>query len=106
MKTLRPKGTPAIGGGLCSRWNTWDETLVIMPSIRGDMFRYAQLQTEANALRRKLDQRSIGGLVLDLQELDYLGAEVIGAVVALRAKWRTSAGGPSFAAPLRNSPKR
>ena len=82
------------------------ETLVVMPNIRGNMFRYAQLQTEANALRQKLAQRSIGGLVLDLQELDYLGAEVIGAVVALRAKWRTAAGGPSFAAPLRNWPKR
>ena len=64
------------------------QTLVIMPTIRGNMFRYAQLQTEANALRRKLvqKQKSIGGLVLDLQGLDYLGAEVIGAVVALARK--------------------
>lgn len=64
------------------------QTLVIMPTIRGNMFRYSQLQTEANALRRKLTQKheSIGGLVLDLHGLDYLGAEVIGAVVALARK--------------------
>jgi anti-anti-sigma factor len=64
------------------------QTLIIMPTIRGNMFRYAQLQTEANALRRKLTQKreSIGGLVLDLHGLDYLGAEVIGAVVALARK--------------------
>jgi anti-anti-sigma factor len=62
------------------------QTLIIMPTIRGGMFRYAQLQTEANALRRKLDQTSIGGLILDLHGLDYLGSEVIGAVVALARK--------------------
>jgi anti-anti-sigma factor len=62
------------------------ETLIVVPTIRGNMFRYAQLQTEANALRRKLDQTSIGGLILDLHALDYLGAEVIGAVVALARK--------------------
>ena len=62
------------------------ETLIVVPTIRGNMFRYAQLQTEANALRRKLDQTSVGGLILDLHALDYLGAEVIGAVVALARK--------------------
>ncbi len=62
------------------------QTLIIMPTIRGGMFRYAQLQTEANALRRKLGQTSIGGLILDLHALDYLGSEVIGAVVALARK--------------------
>jgi anti-anti-sigma factor len=62
------------------------ETLVVMPTIRGNMFRYAQLQTEANALRRQMSQQSFGRLVLDLQALDYLGAEVIGAVVALARK--------------------
>ena len=72
------------------------ETLVVMPNIRGNMFRYAQLQTEANALRQKLAQRSMGGLVLDLQELDYLGAEVIGAVVALARKMEDGGGRAVF----------
>jgi anti-anti-sigma factor len=62
------------------------QTLIIVPTISGGMFRYAQLQTEANALRRKLDQTSIAGLILDLHALDYLGTEVIGAVVALARK--------------------
>ena len=62
------------------------ETLVIMPTIRRGLFRYAQLHAEANALRRKLDQTSIAGLILDLHALDYLGSEVIGAVVALARK--------------------
>ena len=64
-------------------------------------FRRKRMPCGKNSIRR-----SIGGLVLDLQELDYLGAEVIGAVVAWPAKWKTAAGGPSFAAPLRNSAKR
>jgi anti-anti-sigma factor len=62
------------------------QTLVIKPTIRGGKFRYTQLRTEANALRRKLGQRTIGGLILDLHELDYSGAEAIGAVVALARK--------------------
>ncbi len=65
---------------------TVGSTLVIIPTISGGMFRYAQLQTEANALRRKLDQSAIAGLIIDLQALDYIGSEVIGAIVALARK--------------------
>jgi len=68
------------------------QTLIVMPTVRGNMFRYAQLQTEANALRRQLSQDSFGHLVLDLQALDYLGAEVIGAVVALARKMEDGGG--------------
>lgn len=61
-------------------------TLIIIPNISGKMFRYTQLRHEANALRRKLSHGSIDGLVLDLHALNYLGAEVIGAVIALARK--------------------
>jgi anti-anti-sigma factor len=62
------------------------QTLIVVPKISGKMFRYTQLRHEANALRRKLGQHSIDGLILDLHALDYLGAEVIGAVIALARK--------------------
>jgi anti-anti-sigma factor len=62
------------------------QTLIVVPKISGKMFRYMQLRHEANALRRKLGQHSIDGLILDLHALDYLGAEVIGAVIALARK--------------------
>lgn len=71
-------------------------TLIVMPTIRGNMFRYPQLQTEANALRRKLEQMSIDGLILDLHGLDYIGAEVIGAVVALARKIEDGGGRAVF----------
>ncbi len=60
-------------------------TLIVVPRISGKVFRYTQLRHEANALRRKLGH-SIDELILDLHALDYLGAEVIGAVVALARK--------------------
>jgi anti-anti-sigma factor len=68
------------------------QTLVVMPTIRGKMFRYQQLRNEANALRRKLGHKTISGLILDLSALDYLGAEVIGAVVALARKMEDGGG--------------
>jgi anti-sigma B factor antagonist len=61
------------------------QTLVISPKISGKVFRYTQLRHEANGLRRKLGH-SVDSLVLDLHALDYLGAEVIGAVIALARK--------------------
>ena len=81
------------------------DTLIIVPMIRGGMFRYAQLQTEANALRRHLDQTPVGGLILDLKRLDYLGAEVIGAVVALARKVEDVGGRAVFCMRLPNSAK-
>jgi anti-anti-sigma factor len=62
------------------------QTLIVVPRISGKVFRYTQLRNEANALRRKLSHHSIDGLILDLHALSYLGAEVIGAVVALARK--------------------
>jgi anti-anti-sigma factor len=62
------------------------QTLIVTPTISGKMFRYQQLRHEANTLRRKLGHKSINGLVLDLHALDYRGAEVIGAVIALARK--------------------
>jgi anti-anti-sigma factor len=62
------------------------QTMIIVPNISGKMFRYTQLRHEANALRRKLSHGSVDGLVLDLHALNYLGAEVIGAVIALARK--------------------
>jgi len=60
--------------------------LVITPTINGGIFRYAQLIAEADALRRKLEQTAIGGLIIDLHALSYMGSEVIGSIVALARK--------------------
>jgi anti-anti-sigma factor len=60
--------------------------LVVVPKISGKIFRYTQLRHEANALQRKLGQYSVDGMILDLHALHYLGAEVIGAVIALARK--------------------
>jgi anti-anti-sigma factor len=62
------------------------QTLIIAPRINGNRFRYARLQTEVNALRQKLDQTPIRGLILDLHALNYLGSEAIGGVVTLARK--------------------
>lgn len=67
-------------------------TLIVVPTISGNMFRYAKLQTEANALRRRLESSAIRGLIVDLHALDYVGSEVIGAVVALARKAEDTGG--------------
>jgi len=61
------------------------DTLIVIPEITSG-FRYAKLQAEANALRRKLDDPVIHNLVVDLQGLGYIGSEVIGVVVSLARK--------------------
>jgi anti-anti-sigma factor len=68
------------------------ETLVVTPRIHSGMFRYAKLQLELNALRRKLAQSDISNLIVDLSGLDYAGSEVMCAVVAL-ARQTESRGG-------------
>jgi pSer/pThr/pTyr-binding forkhead associated (FHA) protein/anti-anti-sigma regulatory factor len=68
------------------------ETLVVIPTIRSGMFRYAKLQIELNALRHKLLQSEVSRLLLDLSGLDYPGSEVMCAVVAL-ARQTESRGG-------------
>lgn len=62
------------------------QIVIVVPTIDGGMFRYAQLHTEVNVLRRKLEQSTIGGLILDLHALNYVGSEVIGAIIALARK--------------------
>lgn len=81
-----PKSDPREWLGTLFSIEYRDQTLIIVPTISGGMFRYAKLQTEANALRRKMEESAIRGLVIDLHALTYLGAEVIGAVVALARK--------------------
>jgi len=58
-------------------------SLIIVPTIRGGMFRHSKLQAEANALRRKLDVSEIRRLVIDLHALNYVGSDAIRAVVSL-----------------------
>jgi anti-anti-sigma factor len=69
-------------------------TLVVTPTIRDGMFRYAKLRTEASSLRVKLAGPNIRGLVIDLRELDYVGWDAISIVVAL-ARQMESSGGPA-----------
>ncbi len=59
---------------------------IIAPQINGGAFRYATLQIETNALRRKLDEASFSALIVDLYALNYVGSEVIGALVVLARK--------------------
>jgi anti-anti-sigma factor len=59
------------------------QSLIVVPTISGGMFRQSKLQAEANALRRKLDVSAIRRLVVDLHALNYVGSDAIRAVVAL-----------------------
>jgi anti-anti-sigma factor len=68
------------------------DALVVMPTIRSGMFRYAKLQLELNALRHKLLQSEVSRVLFDLSALDYAGSEVICALVAL-ARQTESRGG-------------
>lgn len=67
-------------------------TLIVIPVIDGCGFRYAQLQTEANSLRRKFELREFKNLLMDLSHLHYFGSELIGVLIALARK-TTDGGG-------------
>ena len=60
-----------------------NETLILVPRANGFGFRYADVQSESNAVRRVLDDPDVRSLVVDLGSLDYFGSELIGAIVAL-----------------------
>lgn len=60
-----------------------DDILVLVPVARDAGFRYADLQGELNAARRAFDLSDAQRVVADLGELDYIGSEMIGAVVML-----------------------
>lgn len=58
-------------------------TLIVKPSIHIGTFRFSQLHIETNALRRKLDDRTIHYLVMDFQGMNYVGSEAIGAIIQI-----------------------
>lgn len=62
------------------------DTLIVIPVIDGCGFRYAQLQTEANSLRRKFELKEFKNLLMDLAHLHYFGSELIGVLIALARK--------------------
>ncbi|MBT4865141.1 MAG: STAS domain-containing protein [Planctomycetaceae bacterium] len=67
-------------------------TLIVIPHGDGLGFRYADVQIEANQIRRTIAERSVKHLVIDLAELDYFGSEVIGVFITM-AREATNRGG-------------
>lgn len=68
------------------------DTLIVIPVIDGCGFRYAQLQTESNSLRRKFELGEFKNLLMDLAHLHYFGSELIGVMISLARK-ATDGGG-------------
>ena len=69
-----------------------DDTLIVIPQGDGLGFRYADVHSEANEIRRSLGQPDIRHLVIDLEALDYFGSEVIGVFITM-AREATNRGG-------------
>lgn len=59
------------------------DVLVITPHGDGLGFRYADVQIEANAIRRTIAGPGVTHIVLDLGLLDYFGSEVIGVLITI-----------------------
>jgi anti-anti-sigma factor len=70
------------------------DTLVVIPIVDGGGFRYQQLHVEANHLQRKFEVKSFKHLVIDLENLNYFGSELIGVMIRL-ARGVTNVGGKS-----------
>lgn len=68
------------------------QALIVLPNICVGSFRYAKLQAESNALRRKLEDPAHRNLMVDLQGLNYVGSEAIGVIIGL-ARRVTDRGG-------------
>ncbi len=75
------------------------ETLIIVPSLSGGKFRYEQIQTEINSLRRKLADRAVRHLVIDLKLLGYLGFEAFHVAVTLARSVEQSGGRAAMCCP-------
>jgi anti-anti-sigma factor len=78
--------------GSIFRIEGYRETLIVLPIIDGCSFRYQQLQTEANSLRRKFELQEYHHLLLDLAHLHYFGSELIGVLISLARKVTDSGG--------------
>lgn len=68
------------------------ETLVVTVVGSGAECRYAEMQTETNNLHRRLMMENTTRLVIDLEQLDYAGSELIGALIGM-AREVTNRGG-------------
>lgn len=67
-------------------------TLVVIAHGDGLGFRYADVQVEANQIRRTIAEPGVDNLVIDLSDLDYFGSEVIGVFITM-AREATNRGG-------------
>jgi pSer/pThr/pTyr-binding forkhead associated (FHA) protein len=59
------------------------QSLIILPTLISGQFRYSQVQAEINSLRRKVENRAVRSLVIDLKLLDYRGFETFHIAVKL-----------------------
>lgn len=72
-----------------------DKILIITPVGDGHSFRYGDLQTECNGVRRKLEKPEVEHLVIDFSQLKYFGSEYIGALISL-ARLKSDLGGKAI----------
>ena len=59
------------------------DTLIVVPHGDGLGFRYADVQIEANNIRRDIGKPDVANLIIDLEQLDYFGSEVIGVFITM-----------------------
>lgn len=87
-----PEAKPLEWLGSIFRIEGCGDTLIVIPVIDGCSFRYAQLQTESNSLRRKFELDEFQNLLMDLTHLHYFGSELIGVLISLARKVSESGG--------------
>ncbi len=59
------------------------DTLIVVPHGDGLGFLYADVQIETNNIRRVLGWTDVANLVIDLEQLDYFGSDVIGVFITM-----------------------
>jgi anti-anti-sigma factor len=75
------------------------KTLIVSPIADGCSFRYQQLHIEANHLQRKFETKAFDNLVMDLENLNYFGTELIGVMIRLARSVTNIGGRSAFCAP-------
>jgi anti-anti-sigma factor len=94
-----PKPTSLEWFGTIFQAQADGDTLIVIPMVDGCGFRYQQLHIEANSLQRILETQSFKNLVVDLQNLNYFGSELIGALIRLARTVTDDKGKAAFCAP-------
>lgn len=69
-----------------------DDLLVVTPCFEPGMFPYNEFHYETNALRTYIMRENVRNLILNFNDIQYVGSEFIGTMVSLKVECHNNGG--------------